>query len=249
LVALAAAAAIIGAANALNCYFERDLDGFMERTRTRPLPMRRLAPVVAIWTALVLVAVGLPALVVATNPVTAILAMTALGLYAFVYTPMKQVSTLALWVGAVPGAIPPLMGWTAVRGRMEVGGLVLFAVLFFWQLPHFIAIGIFRREDYERAGHKALPSHISDVAAKVHIVVWTAALIASSIAVYVLHVAGVVYLTVAIAVGAWVGIVAVQGFWKPAGDVVWARRLFFTTLWYLTALFLALTATAAGRLP
>src|SRR5512138_1146982 len=143
LAVLLGTAAVVGAANALNCFIERDIDGRMRRTRDRPLPAGRVEP----FTALAL-------RVLVANPLTALLAFAALVTYVAVYTPMKQRSTLALFVGAVPGAIPPLMGWTAVTGRLDAGGVALFALLFFWQLPHFLAISIYLAEDYARGGLK-----------------------------------------------------------------------------------------------
>ena len=143
---------VVGAANALNCWLERDVDGRMRRTWDRPLPAGRLDPRVALALGLGLPAVALPALGWFTNGLTATLAALALFTYVVIYTPLKQRSPLALFVGAVPGAIPPLMGWTAVTGALDAGGLALFALLFAWQLPHFLAISIYLQEDYARGG-------------------------------------------------------------------------------------------------
>jgi heme o synthase len=143
---------VVGAANALNNWLERDVDARMRRTRDRPLPAGRLHPRVALALGLGLPAVALPALGWFTNGLTATLAALALFSYVVVYTPLKQRSPLALVVGAVPGAIPPLMGWTAVTGRLDAGGLALFAVLFCWQLPHFLAVSIYLQDDYARGG-------------------------------------------------------------------------------------------------
>ena len=165
---LLATSLVVGSANSFNCYLERDLDQHMERTRSRPLPSGRLDPSVALWVGAILGLIALPALAYFSNLLTAGLGLLGLLSYVFAYTPMKQKSAMALWVGAVPGAIPPLMGWTAVRGRIELAGLVLAAVLFCWQIPHFIAVGIARREDYARAGHKILPLVATDKQTKLH---------------------------------------------------------------------------------
>ncbi len=146
---------VVAAANALNNFLERDSDGQMRRTRDRPLPAGRIEPWVAVAVGLGLPSIALPALALLTNGLTATLAALALFSYVVVYTPMKQRSSLALFAGAVPGAIPPLMGWTAATGRLDDGGLALFALLFCWQLPHFLAISLYLKEDYARVGSRS----------------------------------------------------------------------------------------------
>lgn len=142
---------------ALNHVLERDLDALMERTADRPLPTGRMDPDSALLFGVGLAVAGLLELTLAVNLLTALLGAVALAGYIFVYTPMKRVSSLATVVGAIPGALPPLMGWTAVSDRLELGGIVLFAILFLWQLPHFLAIAWMCREDYSRAGIPVLP--------------------------------------------------------------------------------------------
>ena len=122
LVVLLATAGTVGAANALNCYLERDSDQFMARTRNRPLPAGRMEPAIALWFGISLGALSLPALAIASNALTAMLGLTALLSYVLVYTPMKAKSSAAMWVGGIPGALPPLMGWTAVTGAMDAPG-------------------------------------------------------------------------------------------------------------------------------
>ncbi len=243
LVALVATTLAVGAANALNCYIERDLDRHMARTRNRPLPAGRMAPQVALAVGLVLAAVSIPALWFGVNPVTGLLGALALGSYVLVYTPMKTRSPAALLVGAVPGALPPLMGWTAVTGRVEVPGLVLFAILFLWQLPHFLAIATFRRDDYARAGMKVMPLVRTERAVRWHIVLYTLALVPISILLVPLHVAGMGYLVVATLLGAVFLAWSLAGF-RPAAGNVWARKLFVVSLVYLTGLFAALMLNA-----
>jgi protoheme IX farnesyltransferase len=246
LVALFATASIVGAANALNCYIERDLDARMHRTRERPLPAGRLDPRAALLLAYALSAVGVPALTFVVNPLTALLGVLALASYVLVYTPMKQRSPLALWVGAVPGAIPPLMGWTSVTGRIDAAGLALFGILFCWQIPHFIAIGMFRGEDYARAGHRILPLVAGARASKTHAALWAALLLPCTLALYPLGVEGLGYFAVALVLG--LGLLA----WALAGfahrdadtDARWAKKLFRGSLVYLTALFVALSVGA-----
>src|SRR5512136_3464233 len=157
---------VVGAANVLNNYLERDVDGLMRRTRERPLPAGRVEPGTALALGIALPAFAIPMLAFAANPLTALLALVALVSYAFVYTPMKRRTTAALFVGALPGAIPPLMGWTAATGRLDGRGLALFALLFVWQLPHFLAISIYLREDYARGGLKVFALVHGERAAK-----------------------------------------------------------------------------------
>jgi protoheme IX farnesyltransferase len=243
LVVLLASAMVVGAANALNCYLERDLDRFMRRTSTRPLPAGRLDPRVALVTAFVLSALGIPTLTFVANPITALLATVALASYVLVYTPMKQKSSLALWVGAVPGAIPPLMGWTAVRDRIELGGLVLFGTLFCWQIPHFIAVGVRAREEYARAGHKILTLQVSELAVKMHAIGWATLLVPVSLMLVPLGLAGVGYFVTALVLGlVFLG-------WTVSGLVrhdvrKWAHETFLCSLAYLTLLFVAISVDA-----
>jgi protoheme IX farnesyltransferase len=233
-----ATAAVVGAANALNCYLERDVDARMRRTRDRPLPAGRLDPFVALGLGLMVPAFALPVLAMTANGLTAFLALVALATYVLVYTPMKQRSTAALFVGAVPGAIPPLMGWTAVTGRIDLGGLALFALLFAWQLPHFLAISLYLREDYARGGLKVFAVVHGEPATRRWIVASTALLLPASLALVPLGLARLPYGLAAAALGAGLLGYAVAGLGREGGR--WARTFFLGTLLHLTALFVAL---------
>ena len=173
-VALGALAMVVSGANALNCWLERDSDRLMRRTAVRSLPAKRLSPTPALLFGLVLGFAAVPILWLAVNPLTALLGALSLFIYVCIYTPMKQMTWVALLIGAVPGAMPPLMGWTAVTGSIDLPGLVLFCVMFIWQIPHFLAIATFRREEYEAAGLVVLPSVHGDRAARYHSLFWTA---------------------------------------------------------------------------
>ncbi len=246
LIALIAVTTVVGGAQALNCYLERDSDRFMTRTRNRPLPAGRLEPQVALWFGIALTAVALPVLYFAVNPLTAALGALAWFSYVLVYTPMKKKSPAAMVVGAFPGALPPLMGWTAVTGQMDLGGLVLFAILFLWQIPHFIAIALFRREEYQKAGIQVITLHRTDGTSRFYAVAWTVPLVAISVLPFALNVAGIGYLVAAVVLGMIFLGVAVTGFIRELGKV-WARQLFFTSLLYLSGLFLALMIDAGPR--
>lgn len=245
--ALAGTTLAVAGAHALNCYIERDIDGFMARTRGRPLPAGRLEPRVALVLGIVLAALSIPLLWVAVNPLTAALGALALGSYVLVYTPMKTRSPAALYVGAVPGALPPLMGWTAATGRIEGAGLVLFAVLFLWQLPHFLAIAIYRKDDYAAAGMKTLPIVRGDAVARRHIALWTLALVPVSLGLPLLGVAGWFYTAAAVLLGAAFVAKTLPGLRARAPQEGFARGVFLLSLIYLTGLFLALIVDAVLR--
>src|SRR5579862_4382460 len=150
-------ALVAGGTAALNQYVERDMDAVMRRTAARPLPSGTLQPVEALRFGILTICLGAAWLAAAVNLLAAGLALATSVLYLGVYTPLKTRTTLATAVGAFPGALPPLIGWAAAHGSITLGGWVLFAILFFWQFPHFMAIAWMYREDYGRAGIRMLP--------------------------------------------------------------------------------------------
>ena len=174
-----------------------------------------------------------------SNLLTGLLGLLAIAGYVAVYTPLKRISGAALFVGAVPGALPPLMGWTAVTGHLDAPGLALFAVLFLWQIPHFLAIATYRAADYARAGFKVLPLTVSVRATRATIVVFSVVLVAATIVLEPLRVAGPRYAVVAALLGAVFIGWAAAGF-RRAAENRWARSLFFYSIVYLTLLFVAL---------
>jgi protoheme IX farnesyltransferase len=148
---------IAAGTSALNHYFERDTDALMRRTASRPLPSGQLSPREAFWFALSLLGFGTLYLALATNALATLLGIATSVAYLCAYTPLKRRTTLATFVGAFPGAVPPLIGWAAARGTLNLEAWFLFAMLFLWQFPHFDAIAWVYREDYKRAGIKMLP--------------------------------------------------------------------------------------------
>ncbi len=228
-------AGLVASANTLNCWVERDSDGLMHRTRRRPLPAGRLEPRVALISGMFVGVAALALVWATTNPLTFALGATALLSYVLVYTPLKRVSWLALLVGAVPGAIPPLMGWTALTGELSLPGWVLFGILFFWQLPHFIAISLYLKEDYRRGGLKVLPLVHGDAVARRHLFVYTLVLVGVSLGALPLGLAGPVYLAAATLLGAGFVYLAARGL-RPVVEAVWARRTFAYSLIYLSLL-------------
>jgi heme o synthase len=227
-------ALIVGSANTLNMWLERDIDCLMSRTRNRPLPQHRLDPRTALVFGAIQGALSLPALAM-TNFVTAALGLVALVMYVGVYTPMKQRSHWATWIGAVPGALPALMGWTAATGRIELAGLTVFGVLMVWQIPHFHAIALYRRRDYDAAGLKTLPGTHGIAATRRHIVGYLVVQVAVSLALVPLGVAGLPYLVTASVLGAAVVIHGASGL--GGGTERWARAVFLASIVYLPVLF------------
>jgi len=231
---IAGTALIVGSANTLNMWLERDIDCLMARTRNRPLPQHRLEAGTALWFGAIQGALSLPALL-QVNLVTAGLGLVALLMYVGVYTPMKQRSHWAAWVGAVPGALPALMGWTAATGRIDLPGLAVFGVLFFWQIPHFHAIAMYRQRDYDAAGLKTLPGTHGVAAARRHIVGYLVVQVAVSLSLLPLGVAGLPYTITAAVLGAGVLVQGASGL--SSGTQKWARTVFLASIIYLPVLF------------
>jgi protoheme IX farnesyltransferase len=235
---LLAIAGTVGAANAFNCYIERDTDRLMARTRNRPLPAGRMEPQVALWFGISLVAISLPTLAFEANVLTALLGFVALSSYVWIYTPLKARSYTAMLVGAVPGALPPLMGWTAVTGRIQWPGVLLFAILFFWQIPHFIAIALFLKDEYRAAGLKSLPVERGEQVSRAQLLGYALALCLVALLPALTGMAGWLYGAVAIALNAVFLTLALQGFIGRLGNP-WARKVFRFSLVYLAGLFAA----------
>ena len=231
-------ALIVASANSLNMYLERDIDCHMARTKKRPLPAGRMDPQVALVFGLINVAIAVPVLTFGVNALTGMCGVVAFISYVMLYTPMKQRTTIATIVGSLPGAMPALMGWTAVTGRLDAGGLVIFGVLFFWQIPHFHAISLFRSKEYKKAGLKILPVESGPELTRVAMVLYTAVQVQVSLMLYPLGVAGKMYfLTAAILGGAYFlySIIGVRN-----GNAKWARRFFLFSIVYLPVLFIVM---------
>ncbi|HEY4013369.1 MAG TPA: heme o synthase [Polyangiaceae bacterium] len=249
LFALVGTALIVGSANALNMWWERDVDALMTRTRRRPLPSGRMAPEVALGFALALAVVSVPLLFV-VNVVTGLLGLVALVSYVAVYTPLKRHTHLALLVGAVPGAIPPLLGWSAATGGLAPGGLLLFAVLFLWQVPHFAAIAIFRAEDYARAGLQVVSVQHGEKAARQMVAFFSVLLVVTSLLFLPFGVAGARYTAIATVLDAAFLALALRGLRVGSARFDtrrWAKHVFAASIPYLTLLLAALLTDRAAR--
>ncbi|MDQ5845769.1 MAG: heme o synthase [Acidobacteriota bacterium] len=221
----------------LNQYIERDLDALMRRTADRPLPSGKLSPREALVFGVALTVLAQIYLAVLVNPLTALLGLTVITGYLFAYTPLKTRTTLSTMVGAFPGAVPPLIGWAAARGEIGIEAWVLFAILFLWQFPHFLAIAWMYREDYGRANILMLPVVEPDgrVTAQ-QIIVYTVLLIPVSLLPTVLGLSGKIYLCGAIVLGLLFLYSSVRAALSKSRQE--ARRLLLASVIYLPLLFI-----------
>lgn len=234
---------VVASATTLNCWMERDVDGLMERTKERALPSGRMKPKTALWIGLGLGLFSLPALYFLVNPLTAFLGLLAHLMYLLAYTPLKRHSATALFVGAVPGALPPVMGWTTLTGSMDTTAWCLFAILFIWQLPHFLAISIYYRGDYEAAGIKIFARKTNFTAVRRDIFLYTGVLMACALAPAWWAGFGANYkisaTVLSLAFLGW----AIYGFFiKTTEDSMrrWARSYFLGSIIYLPLLLAAM---------
>jgi protoheme IX farnesyltransferase len=235
---IAGTALLAGGVGALNQHIERDADARMERTRHRPLPAGRLLPSEALAFGLSISGVGL-ALLFAAGWLAGLLGLLTAASYLLLYTPLKRVTSLCTVVGAVPGALPPVIGWAAARGELGAGAGALFAVLFLWQLPHFLALAWLYREDYARAGFPMLTVSDTDGASTGRqALLYAAALIPVSLLAGLLTSAGDGYLWAATALGVLFAAAAARFAYKRTASA--ARTLFLFSILYLPTLFGAL---------
>jgi protoheme IX farnesyltransferase len=220
----------------LNQFMERDLDALMHRTEKRPLPTGRLLPFEALWFGLALTLTAEVYLASFVNLLTAALGLTIIAGYLLLYTPLKTRTTLSTVVGAFPGAMPPLIGWAAARGQVGIAAWVLFAILFLWQFPHFLAIAWMYREDYGRAGIRMLP--VVEPEGRLtgqQIVAFTIMLIPVSLLPALMGISGRVYLVAAIALGLLFLITSVRAALSKSNQH--ARQLLLASVLYLPLLF------------
>jgi len=237
------AAAAAGAA-ALNQWWEYNLDALMERTRSRPVPAGRMRPRDAVILGSALSIFGVAYLAFVCNPLSAALAAITIIIYIFAYTPLKRVSTFNTALGAVPGALPPMIGWAAARGTLNAGAWTLFAILFFWQLPHFFAIAWMYRDDYARAGFQMISSDdcTGERSASQSVFFCMLLFVVAGLPAF-LGIATVFYLLAELILGAVFVAVAMRFLKTRARSD--ARRLFITSIIYLPLLLGALVLSKA----
>jgi len=244
--ALLGTALVASGASALNQVIERRTDAQMRRTANRPLPAGRLQPEAALLFGVTLSLLGVSYLAMLVNVLTAVVGAVTLGLYVCVYTPMKRVSSLSTLVGAVPGAMPPMMGCTAAGGVLGVEAWILFGILFFWQMPHFLAIAWLYRSDYERGGFPLLAlGHLPGIRTARQMVLYSAALIPVSLLPTVLGFTGLTYFVGAAVLG--LVFLAYSFGFGLAQNAPAARRLLLASVVYLPVVLLLMVADTTIR--
>ncbi len=229
----------------LNQYLERDLDAQMLRTRQRPLPDGRVAPFDALVFGTALTIVGILILLVAVNPLSAAVTAATSISYLFAYTPLKTRTSLCTLVGAIPGALPPLTGWAAASGTLDVASWAVFAIMFVWQIPHSLAIAQMYRDDYARGGFALLPVVDPDGTSTARqILTYSLALVSVGMVPTLLGLAGPIYFAASIVLG--IGMLAPSYRLARSAKTADARRVMFASLIYLPVLFAIM---AADKLP
>lgn len=228
-----------GGAGALNQYIEREYDALMRRTENRPLPSGRLAPAEVLLFGILLSVTGIAQILLFVNTLTALLAGITLVTYLFLYTPLKRITPLSTILGGIPGALPPVMGWTAIRNEISIETWVLFAILFVWQMPHFFSLAWMYRKDYERAGYPMIT--VRDPGGRItsrQILFYCVILIPASLLLSIVGRLGVAYSIGALVAGGLFLMTAVHLYRTKSNSS--ARRVFFASLLYLPALLCAM---------
>jgi len=234
---------VIASGCVFNNVIDRDIDGLMERTRSRVLVKGLVSVPAALSYAVLLGLSGLVILYFATNPLTAGVALFGLVVYVCVYSLYaKRHSVYGTIIGGVAGAIPPVVGYCALTNRLDLGAMVLFSILFFWQIPHSYAIAIYRLADYEHANIPVLPTQRGIDYTKMSMLVYIAAFTIVAVMPTILGLTGLLYLVVALSVGLIWFYLGLQGFHRQQDDRLWARKLFFFSIIniMLLSLFMAL---------
>jgi heme o synthase len=234
-------ALVASGASAFNQLIEREADGLMRRTRLRPLPDGRLQSREAAVAATAMSLAGLAILAFGANLLSAAVALTTLVTYAVIYTPLKRYSSFSTVIGAIPGALPPVIGWTAAQNALTPGAWILFGIVFLWQLPHFLAIAWIYREDYARAGFPMLPVIEPDGRSTARqSVLYAAALLPMSLAPTLVGMAGAAYFAGTLALTIFFVALAVK--FAMTRAVPDARRLFFGSIIYLPLVWILMIA-------
>lgn len=234
-------ALVAGGTNALNQWWERELDARMARTRNRPIPSGRMSQRAALVFSSAISVIGTVWLALAVNPLAALLAFATLASYLFLYTPLKTRTTLCTIIGAAPGAVPPMIGYAAATGVVDARSWALFGLMFAWQLPHFLALSWIYRDDYARGGFEMISVHDpSGVRVARHAFAWSVALFAVSLAPYWLGMSGVVYLAAAVISG--LAIIAASVVFARTLSMKSARQLFMGSNLYLVIVMALLVA-------
>lgn len=238
---------VVASGCVLNNYLDRDLDAKMARTRKRPLPSGRMDAKLVLWYGLLLGIAGLTVLGVLVNPLSALLGLVGLFVYVWIYTVwLKRTSVWNTVIGGIAGSMPPMIGYAAAAGSLDIGAWILFAILFFWQPPHFWALGILRAEDYRAAGFRMLPVVSGSYQTKVSMMRYAVLMVPASLLLYVYDYVGEIYLFSAAALGLIWAVLCAAGF-QAKDENRWAKRFFVYSINYLTLLFLIMVLDTAAK--
>lgn len=241
-------ALVIAGGCTLNNFYDRDIDPLMERTRTRAVPSGRMKPKTALIYGIILSIVGHLVLLFGVNLLAAFLGFVGFAVYVFLYTMwLKRTSTLNTVIGGISGAVPPVIGWVAVTGRLDLAAWALFFILFLWQPPHFFALAMRKTEEYRTAGIPMLPVVEGHDAAKKQIFIFTVLLVPATILLFLSQAAGWTFLITAIILDAIYVALAIKGLLKQDEDDVWAKQMFLYSLFYLTVLLLMMIVDVLVR--
>ncbi len=232
---------ITGSANTINQVLEKDTDALMLRTAKRPIASGRMSVSEGYWFAFITAAVGVGMMWYFFNLNSALVGLASLFIYGFIYTPLKKVNSVAVLVGAIPGALPCLIGWVAATDNFSVGGWVLFAIQFLWQFPHFWAIAWLAHEDYSKAGFKLLPTDKGPTKfTAIQTIMYSAMMIPIGILPYFYHLTGVTSMWIVLACNISMVFLSIMLFIKM--DKAAARKVMFGSYFYLMIVFLSLWA-------
>lgn len=227
----------------LNNYLDRDLDTKMARTQNRATATGKLSAQVVLWYGIILGIIGVSGLWLLVNPISALLGMLGLFLYVWVYTAwFKRTSVWSTFVGSFSGAVPPVIGYCAVRQDIDAGALILFGIMFLWQPPHFWALGIRRVEEYRAAGFPLLPVVKGSFVTKMAMIRYVVLIVPVSLLLYVYGYVNVIYFYAAAAMGLYWAFLCIKGF-KAEDEVLWAKKMFIYSINYLTLLFIIIVLT------
>lgn len=230
---------VIASGAALNNYYDRELDLKMKRTKNRAVASGRIHPRHAMGIGIALLLAGLVVLGVCVNTLAAVVSLIGHIFYVLLYTPLKRVTTLNTVVGGVSGAVPPVIGWVAVTGSIDPSAWILFAIIFLWQFPHFLALAMMKVEDYRNGEVMMLPAVKGFAETKRQIVRYTAALVPASILLFAFGAVGYIYLATATILGGIYLVMAFKGFFAK-DDMTWAKKMFGYSLVYLLAICAAI---------
>jgi protoheme IX farnesyltransferase len=238
--AIIGTALVMASGCVLNNYLDRDMDTKMARTKKRALPTGKMQPNVVLWYGITLGIIGITSLWFLVNPLTALLGLLGLFVYVWIYTAwFKRTSVWSTVVGAVSGAVPPIMGYCAVANIIDAGALILFAILFLWQMPHFWALGIRRVEEYRAAGFPLLPVVRGSFVTKISMIRYVVLLVPTTALLYLYGYVGMIYLVTAIVMGIYWAWLCLKGF-NANDEEAWAKKVFIYSINYLTILFIVM---------